>query len=129
MKKIVVQLAYLIVCLTVSGLMSTAVQALEKGALEKKSDRAPGKLDSAALGKLIDELTGDDFRAREVAAYRLSKLDEIPKALAEAAKSADADVVRRARLAIAEITARQEEREFQAIMDDFLVSYLRCTAG
>lgn len=119
MNRIVAYLTCLIAWLSVSGLTSTVTHATEKRDLEKKGDHAPGKLDNAAIGQLIDELMGDDFRAREVAAYRLSKLEEVPKALAEATKSADADVVRRARLAIAGIKAGQEERAFQAMMDDF----------
>ena len=48
----------------------------------------------------------------------LVKLDEAPDALRQAAKSADAEVARRAEIAIRVIILRIEEKEFQAMIGD-----------
>jgi hypothetical protein len=87
----------------------------EKGAGGEKPAAKP---DPAVVAKLIAQLSSDDFLARDTASQRLAELDEVPDALRQAARDADLEVSRRARAAIAAITARVEERAFQAILRD-----------
>ena len=74
------------------------------------------KADPALIGKLIQQLRSDDFNIRAKASQHLAQLDDVPDALREAAKDLDAEVARRAQIAITLITARVEEREFQALV-------------
>jgi outer membrane protein assembly factor BamB len=83
------------------------------------------KLDSAAIGKLVEQLASDDFVTRERATEELSKLDEAPDALREATKSNDPEVRRRAQIVIETIAARAEDKAFKkwgkwALTKDFI---------
>src|SRR5947207_1615189 len=67
------------------------------------ADRAATRLDPAAVRKLIEQLKSRDFRTRDRATRELSRLDEVPDALREAAKSDDPEVRRRAQDALTRI--------------------------
>jgi hypothetical protein len=81
-------------------------------------EKPAAKPDPAAVRKLIDDLKSDDFETRDKATKELSKLEEVPAALREATKSNDAEVRRLAEAAIETITARAEEKAFQALVAD-----------
>ena len=55
-------------------------------------------------------LASDDFSTRDAASRDLARLYEVPPALRDAANSADAEVARRAQVAVGVITARIEEQ-------------------
>ena len=84
----------------------------------KRCRTTAAKVDPVVIAKLIQQLGSRDFKTREAASRELVKLDEAPDALRQAAKSADAEVARRDEIAIGVITARIEEKEFQAMIGD-----------
>jgi hypothetical protein len=92
--------------------------------LPRDKEAAPGaekpaaRIDPAALARLFRQLGSADFTEREQASEQLARLDEVPDALRQAAQSADAEVARRARIAIEVVTARVEDRAFQAMVRD-----------
>jgi hypothetical protein len=79
------------------------------------AEKPAAKADPAAVAELIRQLASPDFKERDRASQQLAGLDEVPDALRDAAKHPDAEVDRRARAAADAITARAEERAFQAI--------------
>jgi hypothetical protein len=85
---------------------------------EKASDPPALKLDATAVRKLVEQLGGSDFKTREKAAQELSKLEEVPDALREAITSGDLETKRRAEAVVTVITARAEEKAFQAMVAD-----------
>jgi hypothetical protein len=76
------------------------------------------KADPAKVAKLIEDLGSKDFKTRAKASQELAKLEEVPEALREAAKHADAEVAGRAKAAIAIITARVEQKAFEVMVKD-----------
>ena len=92
----------------VSMLMASAT------AFGAADERPAGKLDSAAVRKLVEQLGSDDFATREKATQELSKLEEAPEALREATKSNDPEVCRRAQIVVDLIAARAEDRVLKA---------------
>jgi hypothetical protein len=67
------------------------------------------------VAQLIAELGSSSFKTREAASRQLALLDEVPEALRKAVADGDLEVSRRARLAVAAISARAAEREFRAL--------------
>jgi len=91
----------------------------EQQAAGADKSNKPSKLDPSAVRKLIADLQSPDFKTREKATQELSKLEEIPDALREAAKSSDAELRRRAQAALDRVTERVEELAFQALAAEF----------
>ena len=101
------------------AIMTTRAYCGEQLAKEKGKDAGAEKPAAGANpAELTKQLASADFRTRDNASQELAKLDEVPEALRDAAKSADAEVARRAQIAIAVITARVEEKAFQALARD-----------
>jgi hypothetical protein len=82
------------------------------------ADKPAAKFDPAAVRKLIEQLKSKDFRTREKATRELSRLDEVPDGLREAARSGDLEARRRAQKVLNHITARLEEKAFKALIAD-----------
>jgi hypothetical protein len=82
------------------------------------AEKPAAKADPAVIAKLIEQLASTDSETREKASEQLAALDEVPDALRKAANSPDAEVARRARMAIAAVTARLDEKAFQAMLRD-----------
>jgi hypothetical protein len=120
MKRTVAQMATLLPVLALALISTRAYgQELPKGKEKDAGAEKPAaKADPAVIAKLIQQLGSGDFKARDKASQALAKLDEVPNALRQATKSADAEVARRAQTAIAVITARVEEKAFQAMVRD-----------
>jgi outer membrane protein assembly factor BamB len=94
------------------GVLLTCVTALSA------ADEKPAvKLDAAAVRKLVEQLASGDFATRERSTQELSKLEEAPEALLNAAKSNDPEVRRRAQLAVDVITARAENKALKALVE------------
>jgi hypothetical protein len=85
------------------------------GAADEKPALKP---DPAALRRLLEQLKSDNFETREKATQELSKLDGVPDELRKATQSADLEVRQRAQAAVDAITARVEEKAFQAMVAD-----------
>lgn len=68
------------------------------------------ELSSKEVANLIKNLGSNKYSEREAATHRLSRLDDIPPALSAAAKSRNAEIARRAKIAIAQIVKRNEQR-------------------
>jgi hypothetical protein len=83
---------------------------------QRRDEQATVKPDAAAIRKLIDELKSTDFELREKATQALSRLDEVPDVLREATSTDDAELRRRAQMAIEAIAARVEEKAFRAMV-------------
>lgn len=79
-------------------------------------ETSPARIDPAQVAELIRQLGSDDFSTRDRASRELAKLDQVPDALRTAIGSADPEVARRAEAAVSLITARNEERDLQAMV-------------
>jgi outer membrane protein assembly factor BamB len=102
---------------TYADATASLVVVLACGAAFGAGDQNPAAdRDPLAVRKLIEQLASDDFATREKATQELSKLEEVPGPLREAAKSDDLEMARRARRAIDVITARAEDRAFNALV-------------
>jgi hypothetical protein len=84
----------------------------------KTGNQESNKLDPAAVRKLVEQLKSSDFKIRNQASQELSKLQEVPDVLREAARTGDLETQRRAQAAIKIITDRLEEKAFQAMVAD-----------
>jgi hypothetical protein len=94
-----------------------AAQEAGKAAAEvQRSDKGAPTAEAATIRRLIDQLGSTDSEVRETATMALSRLDDVPELLREATKSDDAEVRRRAQIAIDAITVRVEERAYQAMV-------------
>jgi hypothetical protein len=101
------------------GLMTTRADCQEfPEDKERGGDKPAAKADPAVIAKLIQQLGSVDFKTRDKASKELAKLDEVPDALREAAKSADPEIAYRAHMAIVIVTARVDEKAFQAMVRD-----------
>jgi hypothetical protein len=112
MKRIIAQIGMILLILALV-LMTTRIDGQQ---LPKDKEKGAGaenpaaKADPDVIAKLIQQLASNCFKAREEASKELAKLDEVPDALREAAKSTDAEVASRAEIAITTVTARVEEK-------------------
>ena len=115
MERNVVRLWMLLPILFLASAVCGQEPPKDKKVDDEKTAAKPGP---AAVGKLVEQLKSSDFRTRDKAAEQLSKLEEVPAALREAEKSGDLEMRRRAQLIIAAISARLEEKAFQAMIAD-----------
>jgi hypothetical protein len=76
----------------------------------------PAKCGGDEIDRLITQLGGDDFDAREEATHKLAERDDALPKLREAAKSSDVETKQRAEKLVAAITRRLEEKTFPVLV-------------
>jgi hypothetical protein len=106
------RLGTLLTALALFGVASAAQEG------SQKKGKTGNTLDPAVVRRLVEQLKSNDFKIRQQAAKELSQLEEVPELLREAAKTGDLETRRRAQIAIKIITARIEEKAFQAMIAD-----------
>lgn len=117
-------LVHMVVSLPILALALMPMQVHE--AQQPAAEEPAAKVDPGVIAKLVQQLGSAIFSKRDKASQELAKLDEVPAILRDAANSADPEVASRAQIAVAAITARVEEREFQAMVRDLHKVELDC---
>jgi replicative superfamily II helicase len=84
----------------------------------QEAPKPAAKPEPALVKKLVEQLKSGDFKTRDAAAKELLKLDDIPDALREVVKAGDLETRRRAEAIVSAITARLDEKAFQAMVKD-----------